>query len=99
MATAKHTQTTPDGAIEHLLAEIASTAYFTERRLRSTPGDSTELFEFEADLLRNTMARLGWLADMALQRLGSVNCLQDGRAESWLLAPLTNDLLAVEVQS
>ena len=97
MATAKHTQPAPDEAIEHLLGEIASTAYVTELRLRHTPGDCDELLAHEVDQLRQTVARMGWMADMALRRLGSI-VVHSGRAEDWLLSPRMNELLAIEVQ-
>ena len=99
MATAKHTQPAPDEAIEHLLGEIANTAYVTELRLRNTPGDAKELYEYEVDLLRQTVARMGWMADIALQRLDStINMVHRGSAEDWLLSPKLNELLAIEVQ-
>jgi hypothetical protein len=101
MAQAKqsHTQVAPDRAVENLLAEIASTAYLTEQRLRNTPGDIPELYEHEVELLRNTVARLGWMADLALKRLGSLNTMRDGDAAAWMLTPLAVELLSQEVQS
>ncbi|MGI4776613.1 MAG: hypothetical protein ACRYGA_00615 [Janthinobacterium lividum] len=100
MATQKSTQPARDEAIEHLLGEIASTANFTEMRLRNTPGDCVELYEYEVDLLRQTVARMGWMADIALRRLGSIGSMvHSGNAEDWLLSPKMNELLAIEAQS
>ncbi|MGF6526034.1 hypothetical protein [Variovorax sp. PvP013] len=99
MATQKSTQAAPDRAIEILLAEIATTAYSTEQELRASPADNAELYEHEVDRLRGVVARLGWMADIALQRLGSIHTLCNGHAEQWLLPPLAIELLSQEVES
>lgn len=99
MAIQKSTQGAPDRAIENLLGEIASMAYCTEKQLRCTPADIPETYEHEAEMLRGVVARLGWIADMALKRLGSINCIHEGDAAAWLLPPLSVELLSKEVQS
>ena len=92
-----------DPAIEALLAEIASTAYFTERRLRNLPADlhvDATSYEMQIDDLRLVVARLGWMADVALQRLDSINTMRNGHAEQWLLPPsCITALLGNEVAS
>ena len=70
-------------ALEPLLAEIASIAYMTEQGLRNTC--RSDALESEFSLLRDTVARLGWIADIGLRRLGSLNCMHEGKADEWLL--------------
>lgn len=101
MATRKSTHTEPaasvndsaeivssnDPAIEALLSQIASTAYLTDRRLRLVPVGDARIDEMEIDALRDVVMRMGWMADIALQRLGSINTMHNGHAEQWLLPP------------
>ncbi|RYG57334.1 MAG: hypothetical protein EON56_02680 [Alphaproteobacteria bacterium] len=98
MATQKSTQAAPIRAIEALLGEITSAAYFTESlhaKLDVTEGDKDD----EIHALRQVVARMGWMADMALHRLGSHNCLREGRAQDWLLTPVTLDAFRAGAQS
>lgn len=89
-----------DPAIENLLGEIALLAHRTDHRLRLTPCDARDLDEIEVDTLRDIVMRMGWMADVALQRLGSSDTVRNGHAEQWLLTPLSvANLLAHEVQS
>jgi hypothetical protein len=112
MATRKSTQAAPaasvndfsqvvlssDPAIEALLAEIASTAYLTERLQSDLPLDlpfDATNHQTQIDNLRLVVARLGWMADIALQRLGSMNTMRNGDAAQWLLPAVCVDALMV----
>jgi hypothetical protein len=88
-----------DPAIENLLSEIAATAYATELRLRETPGDDPELTVLECDVLRDVVKRMGWMADVALSRLGSLSNIHNGDAAFWLLPPVCALSLNNEVQA
>jgi hypothetical protein len=99
MATQKSTQTPADRIVEQLLGQITMTAYSTEQRLRETPGDVPEIYESEIELLRHTVARLGWMADLALKSMGSNDCLLCGDATAWLLAPSTVEALVAGERS
>lgn len=99
MATQKFTQPAPDRAIEALLAEIASTAYFTEARAATASAPEPEEMTFELARLRDTIARMGWMADVALKRLDSENCMYEGDAAAWLLPAGCFEVLAQGVQS
>lgn len=98
MATQKSTQPARDGAIEGLLAEIASVAYLTDRGPQARVGE-VEALEHENTALRSVISRMGWLADIALHRLGSDNCLRQGKANAWLLPCTVSDALAQAVPS
>lgn len=99
MAIKTVNQTVPDTAIEQLLSEIASVAYVTGDRPCKVIGSSTEELEREIDALFDIVARLGWMADIALRRLDSDNCLRQGEAEAWLLPPSVKNAIAQEVKS
>jgi len=99
MATQKSTQVAPDGAIESLLGEIASMAYCTDKHLSNHPADVNDAYQYEADMLRDVVARMGWIADMALKRLDSINCIHGGDAAAWLLPARCTDLLSKKVAS
>jgi hypothetical protein len=74
--------------VEPLLAEIASVAYMTEEGLRGQSSDgSLAATTAENEMLRHTVARMGWMADVLLHRLESINCMREGNAASWLLPP------------
>ena len=88
-----------DTAIEQLLAEIASVAYLTGDRPCKVIGSSTEELEREIGALFDIVARLGWMADIALHRLDSDNCLRQGEAALWLLPPAVTNTLALQVQA
>lgn len=89
-----------DPAIESLLAEIATLAHRTDHRLRLTPNDTGDLDEIEVETLRDVVMRLGWMADVALQRLDSIHTMRNGHAEQWLLPPsCITALLGDEVAS
>ncbi|UST54919.1 hypothetical protein NF681_06945 [Comamonadaceae bacterium OTU4NAUVB1] len=101
MATRKSTQAAPaasvndflkvassaDPAIESLLSEIAALAHRTDHRLRLLPCGDGEIDAIEVDTLRDVVMRMGWMADVALQRLDSINTMRNGHAEQWLLPP------------
>ncbi|HUD34590.1 MAG TPA: hypothetical protein VMR43_16530 [Variovorax sp.] len=99
MATQKSTQGAPDRAIESLLSEIANAAYITEQRLRVTPSDSPECYEYEVYVLRDLIKKMGWMADTALKRIEKLNAVQDGDAVAWMLSPVSVEALAQEVQA
>lgn len=86
MATQKSNQPALDRGTEALLAEIASTAYFTEQLFRKVAGVEDQQ-EDEIDTLRSAVARMGWMADLALKRQGSHRVMFEGSAEHWLLPP------------
>lgn len=92
-------QTPSNQIAEQLLSQIVITAYDTEQRLRETPLDIVELHEYEIEQLRQTIARLGWMADVALKRMGSMECLQRGDAAAWLLPPTAGAVLAQGAQA
>lgn len=93
MATQKSTQTATD--LEALLAEIAATAYLTEELLKSSNHDAGfDTCTHMLHVLRHTVRRLGWMADMGLKRIDSINCMHDGDAASWLLSPMAKEALA-----
>lgn len=114
MADSKHSKAAPaasvndsskivlssDPAIEVLLAEIVDVAHGAEQHMRLTPFDTPEIHEYHASMLRGVVARLGWMADIALQRLGSIHTMCNGSAEQWLLTSASVEaLLEKEGQS
>lgn len=100
MATQQSTQIAPDGATEALFAEIASRAYLTKQQQRESDiGVDHDELMLDIEELRATVAQMGWMADIALKRLGSANCIHDGDAAAWLLPSVLFKALAHEVQS
>ena len=93
------TQAAPDRAIENLLSQIATTAHLAEMRLRESPGDCPELHEYEVDELRHVIARMGWMADLALNQMGSHDGVHRADPVAWLLPPSTVAALARGGQS
>ena len=98
MATQKSTQAATDLAVESMLSEINSAAYFTESLFQKV-GAPAESQEDEVQTLRDIIARMGWMADLALNRLGSPNCMYEGRAEEWLLSPRSKKMIEEGAQS
>lgn len=97
MTNRKSTQPAPDAFIEGVLSEIASGAYLTERGPQSSVGD-VEALEYENNVLRGLIAKMGWMADLALRRLDSANCIHNGEAEAWLLPRAVYEALTQKVQ-
>ena len=80
-------------ALEALLAEIASTAFLTEEMLQESIWDRPEAAVSMCRVLRKTIARMGWMADIGLHRLDSINCMRDGDAAQWMMPPYAVDAL------
>lgn len=74
-------------AWEALLSEIASTAFLAEEMLQESIWDSPEASACMSRMLRQTIARMGWMADIGLHRLGSSNCMHGGDAVQWMMPP------------
>lgn len=81
-------------AVEGLLGQIAQIAHSTEQMLRNT--DATGSYEeavLESTMLRETVARLGWLSDLALTKINSVHRIHDGNAVPWMTWPITSEAI------
>lgn len=88
MAAEKSSRQVRDMAIEALLAEIVNTAHRTGDMLRYCNHDDVRTAPHLVRQLEQTVAQLGWTADLALHRMDSMSSLHAGRAECWLFSPV-----------
>jgi hypothetical protein len=92
----------PDAAAieraQWITAEIASLAAQTDERCGLWFGELCGFGDIkfmraksELDALRETVCRLGWLADLAHDKLGGLMTVR-GDAEAWMLPPAYHDV-------
>lgn len=77
-----------DPAVQ-ILQEIAVLAHATDRQAYYLPsGTDGEEMELFADRLRESVCKMGWLAERALCELGITGTLvREGVADNWLMPP------------
>ena len=91
---AKPTTAAPAAVVQAALLanEMATLCLSTDTRCMFTHGvlDDAAAVRAELDLLRDTINRLGWMADRTSELLGGD--VAKGGAEAWLLSPVFNDM-------
>lgn len=89
-----------------LLAEIVDVASRTDRMCFHTFGEfaisegehlDAEYVGLVLDQLRDTIKRMGWMADLSNSLLSGGEVFSIGDAEAWLLSPAYNSLRIEEV--
>jgi hypothetical protein len=70
-----------------LFEEISSVAFNADEFCRNIPvDDDPEVLTLQMDYLRDTVRRIGWLADRGAKKTGSDEG-HPGGADAWLLSP------------
>lgn len=76
-----------------LFDEIVSAAGQVDRMCYfSDPGDDPALQRLVLDNIRLIVSRVGWMAELGLEKLGQANMQERGSPERWLLSPKFNGL-------
>ncbi len=92
--TATRSESLSDTAHIAIYGEIACDALLAIQGARVFDAEpDVDALALQVEALRHVVARIGWIADTALERLGGISAVVNGGAKEWLLSPRAAEAL------